>query len=505
MICTDIQPLQIVENKGFINFVRTLHADYILPDRKTLSERYLPQQYQLARSSLADKLEDVKNLALTTDMWTSDSNKSYLTVTVHFISESKLFARTLSTVEVKDVHSATVIANVLDTVLEEWRISNKVVTVVTDNASNIKKAVSEYLNKRNHFCVAHTLNLAVSDCKKSNLPLTSLLEKCHTVVTYFKQSTKAAYKLKELQEQMNHPVIKLKQEVITRWNSSFEMMERLLQTKLSLSAALSTMSSAPENFTANQWEAIEDCVSVLKPIEQLTTILSGEKYPTLSSMIPLIRNVQTCLIKKVPVTEIGENLKISLHSAITKRLGILETNKTAAKSTFLDPRYKKAGFGLEANAEKAAQWVIEELESEIIKKNRNLAPDESSQTVNTSSNANASIGTNNKANDLWEDFDKKISERELIQTPTSSAIVIVKQYREMQYLDRHLEPILFWEQRKKAMPELYELAIKYLCIPASSVPAERVFSKAALICNQRRNRLDSKKVDEIIFLNSYFS
>lgn len=90
--------------------------------------------------------------------------------------------------------------------------------------------------------------------------------------------------------------------------------------------------------------------SILKPNEQVTSILSGEKYSTLSFIIPLIRNFQTCLIKKIPTTEIGENLKISLHSAITKRLWILEANKTAAKS-----QYKKAGFVLEDNAQKAAQ------------------------------------------------------------------------------------------------------------------------------------------------------
>lgn len=35
IICTDIQPLQIVDNKGFINFVRTINFDYIITDRKT--------------------------------------------------------------------------------------------------------------------------------------------------------------------------------------------------------------------------------------------------------------------------------------------------------------------------------------------------------------------------------------------------------------------------------------------------------------------------------------
>lgn len=81
-------------------------------------------------------------------------------------------------------------------------------------------------------------------------------------------------------------------------------------------------------------------------------------------------------MKKVPATPIGEDLRTSLLSAISKRLGILETNKTAAKTTILDPRHKKSGFGIEANAEKAVQWILEELGSLIIKQNNNLIPED---------------------------------------------------------------------------------------------------------------------------------
>ncbi|KAF0682248.1 zinc finger BED domain-containing protein 1-like [Aphis craccivora] len=52
------------------------------------------------------------------------------------------------------------------------------------------------------------------------------------------------------------------------------------------------------------------------------------------------------------------------------------------------------------------------------------------------------------------------------------------------------------------LPELYKLQQKYLCIPATSVPSERVFSKAGLLTNDRRNRLSPKNLNYIIFLNS---
>lgn len=110
------------------------------------------------------------------------------------------------------------------------------------------------------------------------------------------------------------------------------------------------MPSAPKNCTPNEWETIEDCVTVFKPIEQLITKISGEKYRTLSSIFPLFRNVQAFLSKMNPSTAKGKNLNISWHSAITKCLGILETKKDCCHIHFFRPTIQKSWFDLEANA-----------------------------------------------------------------------------------------------------------------------------------------------------------
>lgn len=83
----------------------------------------------------------------------------------------------LETRQLTDRHSAENVANVLREILRERRIFDKAVTIVSDNASNMKKAVNEHLNKPHHPCVEHTLNLSVMDVLKND-DIRQLLEKC---------------------------------------------------------------------------------------------------------------------------------------------------------------------------------------------------------------------------------------------------------------------------------------------------------------------------------------
>ena len=50
-------------------------------------------------------------------------------------------------------------------------------------------------------------------------------------------------------------------------------------------------------------------------------------------------------------------------------------------------------------------------------------------------------------------------------------------------------------------PTIAKVAKRYLCIPATSVPAERVFSTAGLIINEKRSSLLPENSDMLIFLN----
>jgi len=86
-------------------------------------------------------------------------------------------------------------------------IANKIVSIVSDNGSNIKNAINKHLLKYHHPCVAHTLNLSVNEAINGNFDVHQILKKCRAIVGHYKYSSLATGKLRDLQSQMNLPLL----------------------------------------------------------------------------------------------------------------------------------------------------------------------------------------------------------------------------------------------------------------------------------------------------------
>lgn len=84
-----------------------------------------------------------------------------------------------------------------------------------------------------------------------------------------------------------------------------------------------------------------------------------------------------------------------------------------------------------------------------------------------------------------------------------AGIVEVDKYLNEPLISRYENPLVWWVERKKIYPNLYELVKRRACIVATSVPCERIFSKAGQVITTRRNRLlvSLIKVSQVLFLN----
>ena len=131
---------------------------------------------------------ECQRVCLTTDTWTSIQRINYMCITTHFIiTEWKLIKKVIAFVPVSS-HRGEYPAKALETSLVEWGLKN-VFTITLDNASSNgiamsffkKKLISwgasparvKYLHMR---CVAHILNLVVSDGLKKLMFLSKELE-----------------------------------------------------------------------------------------------------------------------------------------------------------------------------------------------------------------------------------------------------------------------------------------------------------------------------------------
>jgi len=116
-----------------------------------------------------------------------------------------------------------------------WGISKPTIrTVMCDNAANMVKAFAD-AEIPSVGCTLHTLQLAIHDCILDQRALSDALAGCRRLVGFFKHSSAASHRLTELQKELHSDVLRPIQDVSTRWNSTYYMLQRLPAIKRSLS------------------------------------------------------------------------------------------------------------------------------------------------------------------------------------------------------------------------------------------------------------------------------
>ena len=80
----------------------------------------------------------------------------------------------------------------------------------------------------------------------------------------------------------------------------------------------------------------------------------------------------------------------------------------------------------------------------------------------------------------------------------------LEQYFAERAVSRQTKPLQWWKDNARRFPRLAVIAQSLLCIPATSTPSERIFSKAGLTVSKLRTSLKPSNVDALIFLNKNF-
>lgn len=496
MVAKGHHALRIVEEKEMRKLIELVShcPGYQLPSRKTLSENLMSRVHEELTVEVKKKVQAVSALSLSTDGWTSRNNESYIAIVAHFIDEdTKLQSALLGCINYNERHTSQNLCDFMKSVMAEWQISHKVAAIISDNAANILSAVrlGEW---RSIACFAHSLNLVV---QQATTEITDVITQVKNIVEYFHRSTQGQKKLTATQQQMNLPVLKLKQDVKTRWNSTFDMLQRIVQVKDAVIATVALQRS-DLSIKEQDWEIIEGVLPLLKPFYEITVEISAEKNVTLSKVIVFCNLLKSFLQRHASNNEKVVAVQSALKKGMEDRFKDIENNILYAECTILDPRFRQRVFKNQRACEVALQGLRHKIGRVQL-----IQQDIPEPVPNPSEiSASSSSGNLNKEESIWDEYDKEINKIIRPDNQSAAGIRELDKYLNEEYLDRKKDPLQWWHDRRQLYPHVYAFTLRRFCIVATSVPCERVFSATGQILNERRTLLSTSKVSKLIFLHN---
>lgn len=139
--------------------------------------------------------------------------------------------------------------------------------------------------------------------------------------------------------------IGLIQDVKTRWNSQFSMLERMLQLKLALNMSIPEMDKLPTSgLTHEEWTMAKDLIDLLAPLEASTRTLCGDTYASASMIIPTIGTAIEYITAFRLISKEILAFRAYLVTRLKDRFLDIEDNDILSIATLLDPRFRDSGI-----------------------------------------------------------------------------------------------------------------------------------------------------------------
>ncbi|XP_033252687.1 zinc finger BED domain-containing protein 1-like [Drosophila miranda] len=146
------------------------------------------------------------------------------------------------------------------------------------------------------------------------------------------------------------------------------------------------------------------------------------------------------------------------------RFNDFEANMLYAESTVLDPRFKGRAF----KSAEAFKRSVADINKKLAQTIRSL-PEPPQEAISNKKQEEDTI---------WAEFDTTFQQVSQPTNNTAASIREIDKYLAEEYISRKDDPLVWWNQRKAQYPLLYNYLLKRLCLVATSVPCERIFSSA---------------------------
>lgn len=496
MIALDLQPYSFVDNVGFNRLLEYLKPQYSLPSPSYFSRTAIPGMYDNVKQIIMSHLKEAESgvIHFTSGVWMSNQTREYLTLTAHWVTfESSVRPRSedhhcsalLDVSQIDCDYSGNSIQKQLECWWEAWvtSIGLQIGITVTDNPS-----VGKTLNDGEHSsvqCFRHTVNLVVNEAIKSQRMVQNLLSIARKICERVHRSPKAKEKLAELQKEYELPQHHLIQDVPSKWNTSFHMLERLIEQKRAVNE-LSIECNFRELISCDQWEVMQSVCHALKPFDAANREM-GTHVSTLSQVIPMIHILNRKVEMLFEETMGIDTMLKSLKEAMVSRLSATLHDPRYIFATLLDPRYKASLF-TEEEAEQYKQDLIRELE--ILNSTSDDTP--ASDGGGAGSPSKDSAGEEN----LWS-LVARMKKKDLRGKLPEDMVLA---YLEEEVLEHSCDPLTYWNLKRSSWPGLSTLAVRFLGCPPSIVPSEQLFNTPTENGSFGQSRLMMEHFEKLIFL-----
>ena len=280
--------------------------------------------------------ETCDDASITTDLWTSRAKNGYIGITCHWLTQDMKLCDILLCVEqISYPHTGDHIRETIIDKLKKLGLEKKIIAAITDNGSNMVKAIREWNGVERVPCSAHTLQLCVLKGLKKIKPYLGRYAKLNQFFESPKQTERLEDAQKEIMirqekqgvasdtelnnaspaenngqsdwESPNKPlkILRTITEVPTRWGSKLASWKRLKKLKepikrVHATLALETDRDAKKDYQRltnlmlnnDEWKLLDELIKILIPIESATEFLGGQKYSTLSLIFPTIQTLE---------------------------------------------------------------------------------------------------------------------------------------------------------------------------------------------------------------------
>ncbi|XP_060790843.1 zinc finger BED domain-containing protein 4-like [Neoarius graeffei] len=439
-IAKGMLPIRTVETAEFKQLMNVIDPRYQLPGHKHFSQTAIPNMYTECRGMVERDLQAVSYFATTSDMWSSRTSEPYMSLTAHYIEQ-------------------------------DWTLKSKCL-----QTAYFPKDHTERTGKNKK------VERAVGVCKKA--------------VAAFSFSWKKKRDLAAAQEELHLPQHKLVTESPTRWGSRQKMVERMLEQQEAIAQVLGADKKTRQLVPA--WQEIEVLESVhgaLNTLLEFTDSLSSENYVSVSYLKPMLQLFRTQILKPADdETQLTKELKMTVMSYLDEKYTDPITEELLDIATLVDPHFKVQYINpenIDAIKMRAVSEMLEDLSTSV--RTEEAAPEQAE-----AGDAAVPPPLKKQKKSLGSFFKKshsspELNDRERVESELENYLMAAD-------ADSETDPLQWWKINERNFPRLSCLAKRYLCIPATSTPSERVFSTGGNIVTCHRAALKPETVDRLVFL-----